>query len=99
MIDIKSNFLQLLFERDRLFDIVGMYHDVSLRDVEEIDNLTLEVDSTHDSLKSTHSALQEYEIKIDQLHEKFLRSQSPSYILTVIIIWMIAFIDQRRNLM
>ena len=77
---IKGNFLQLLSDIDHLFELVEMYHDASLRDVENIDKLTLELNSTQVSLKSTHSGHQESEIQIEQLHEKLERSHSPSYI-------------------
>ena len=59
MKDIKGNFLKFSFDRYHLFELVGMYHDASLRDAEEIGKVNLELDSTQDSLNSTHSALQE----------------------------------------
>ena len=96
MTDIKGKKFQFLSDRDHLFELVEMYHDASLRDVEEIEKLTLELDSTQDSLKSTHSALQESKIQIEQHHKKLSRSHSSSYIFGI---WMIAFMDQRRNLM
>ena len=81
MIDIKGKCLQFLLDRDHLFEIVGMYHDPYLRDVEDIYKITLESNSTQDSFNITHSALQESDIHIEQLYEKFPRSHSPSYIL------------------
>ena len=65
MIDTKGKKFQLLSERDHLFELVGMYHDASLRDAKDIDKISFKLDSTQYSLKSTHSALQEYEIKIE----------------------------------
>ena len=56
-----------------------MYNGTSLRDEEKIGNVTLELDSTQDSLKRTHSALQEYNIYIEKLHEKLETSHSSSY--------------------
>ena len=59
MTDIKGNLLELLLDIDHLFELVEMYHDASLRDAENIDKLTLELNSTQVSLKSTHSGHQE----------------------------------------
>ena len=65
MRDIKGNFLQFLLDRDLLFELLRMYHDASLRDAKDIDKISFKLDSTQYYLKSTHSALQEYDIKIE----------------------------------
>ena len=62
MTNIKGKFLQLILDRDNFMELVGMYHDAYLRDAKDIDKLTLELESTHDSFNSTHRALQESEI-------------------------------------
>ena len=56
-----------------------MYHGASLRDAKEVDKITLELESTQESLKSTQYALQEFKIQIEQLHEEFPRSHCSSY--------------------
>ena len=38
---IKGNFLQFIFSRDYLLELVEMYHGASLRDAEEVENITL----------------------------------------------------------
>ena len=58
MRDIKGNFLQLLLDRDLLFELLRMYHDASLRDAKDIYKTSFKLESTQYSLKSTHSALQ-----------------------------------------
>ena len=55
-----------------MIEIVELYHDTSLRDGEDISNITLELESTQDSLKSTHNEIQESKIQIEYLHEKLL---------------------------
>ena len=61
MTTITGNLLHFLSDSDHLMELVKMYHGSYLREVEEINKLTSELESTQDSLKSTLSALQESE--------------------------------------
>ena len=79
MSTIQGDFLQLFSDRDDLFDLVYVLYGASLKDEEEICNLTQELLTTQDSLKSTEGALQESKMEIEQLHEKLQRSHLPSY--------------------
>ena len=63
-----------------MIELVELYHGRSLRDEDEINNITLELVTTYDSLKSTQNALQESKIHIEKLHENFPIFHSPSYI-------------------
>ena len=54
----KGNIQSLISDRDYLLDIFEMYHAITLKYVEENDNLTKELKSTHDSLESFQKALQ-----------------------------------------
>ena len=75
----KCNFLQLLFDRDSLREIVELLYGEYLNDEEEIFNITMELLTTKYSLKSTQYALQDFKMEIEQLQEKFQRSHLPSY--------------------
>ena len=75
----KGNFLQLLSDRDIFLELVELLHGESLKDEEEICNLTQELMTTQYSLKNTQCALQESKMVIEQLHEKLQRSYLPSY--------------------
>ena len=43
--DIKGNILKLISERDYLIDIVGLYHGLTLKNVEDNDKLSNELES------------------------------------------------------
>ena len=58
--NIKGNILNLISDRDYLIDIVGLYHGLTLKNVEDNDKLSNE-------LESTQNALQKYMVQIEQL--------------------------------
>ena len=78
MTSTKGNFLQLLSDRDNLLEIVELLYGASLKDEEEIWNITHELLTTQDSLKTTQCSLQDSKMEIEQLHEKLQRSHLPS---------------------
>ena len=43
--DIKGNLLNLLFDRDYLIELVGLYHGLTLKNVEDNDKLSTELES------------------------------------------------------
>ena len=57
--DTKSNILSLLSDRYNLLDLVEMFHEVILKDAEEIENITIYLNTTHDYYDSFQKALQE----------------------------------------
>ena len=57
MASTKRNFLQLLFDRDNLLELVELLYGESLKDEEYICNLTQGLLTTQDSLNSTQCAL------------------------------------------
>ena len=82
MTSTKGNFLQLLFDRDSLLELVGLLFGAYLKDEEEILKLTQELLTTQDSLKITQRALQESKMEIQQLHEE-LQKISPTLLHTI----------------
>ena len=65
--------MNLLFERDYLIELVGLYHGITLKDVEDNDKPLNE-------LESTQNALQKSMVQIEQLQERLQGSFTPSYI-------------------
>lgn len=63
---MKSNYLNLLSDRDHLLDLAVICLD-ALRRKEEVDNLTSELVNTKNSLETTEVALQEAENQIKEL--------------------------------
>ena len=55
--DIKGNLLNLISDRDYLIELVGLYHGLNLKNVEDHDKLSNELDSTQ-------NALQKYMVRI-----------------------------------
>ena len=80
MVDIRGTFLQLLSNRDQIIELLEMYHSASLEYERDIDKITHDLDTTHDSLKNTQSGIWESKIQIKQLLEKMERSHFISYI-------------------
>ena len=78
-IRIKGNFLHFLSNRDGLLELFELLYRESFKDEEDIFNLTQELLTTQDSLKSTQCALQESKMEVEQLHEKLQKSYLPSY--------------------
>jgi hypothetical protein len=77
---MRTNYQQLLTDRDYLLRIGEMYHD-ALREQElEVDRLTQELESTRGFLRGKHTALQESESRSDELLEE-IRQRSTSSIL------------------
>ena len=64
----KGNFLQFISNRDSLIELVDLLYGESLKDEEDIFNLTQELFTTQDSLKSTQCALQESKMEIEKNH-------------------------------
>jgi len=64
---INSNYLHLLSNRDHLLILGDMYQDALKEKEEEVDRLIQELEITQDSLKSVQKALQESEMRVEQL--------------------------------
>ena len=71
--DIKGNILNFLSDRDYLIEIVGLYHGLTLKNVEDNYNLS-------NDLESTQNALQKSMVQIEQLQNRSQGSLTPSYI-------------------
>ena len=71
--DIKGNLLKLLSDRYYLIEIVGLYHGLTLKNLEDNYNISNE-------LGSTQNALQKYMVHIEHLQGRLQGSFTPSYI-------------------
>jgi hypothetical protein len=77
---MRTNYQQLLTDRDYLLRIVEMYHE-ALREQElEVDRLTQELESTRGFLRGTKTTLQESESRADE-HLEEIRQRSTSSVL------------------
>ena len=65
--------MNLISDIDYLIDIVGLYHGLTLKNVEDNDNISNE-------LEATQNALQKSMVQIEQLQERLQGSFTPSYI-------------------
>jgi len=58
LVEMKSNYLHLLSDRDHLLMLVEIYHDALEGNEQEVDKRTHELETTQESLKNTQMALQ-----------------------------------------
>jgi hypothetical protein len=83
---MRTDYQQLLTDRDYLLRVSEMYHE-ALREQElEVDRLTQELESTRGFLRGTQTALQESESRSDVLLEE-IRQRSTSSILVDTLIY------------
>ena len=66
---MKESYVNLLSERDHLLIMAEMYHS-ALKEEEEFDRLTHELEITSNSLKSTQRSLQESKLQICQIQKE-----------------------------
>ena len=64
MTSTKGNFMQFISDRDNLFELDDVWNGASLKDEEDIFNLTQELLTTQDSFKRTQCTLQESNMEI-----------------------------------
>jgi hypothetical protein len=82
---MRTDYQQLLTDRDYLLRIGEMYHE-ALREQElEVDRLTQELESTRAFLRGLHTTLQESESRVDEPLEKICQRSTSSVLVDIVI--------------
>jgi hypothetical protein len=75
---MRSDYQQLLMDRDYLLRIGKMYHRALKEQESEVDRLTHELESTRGFLRGTQTTLQESESRSEELLEEIRRRSTTS---------------------
>jgi hypothetical protein len=95
---MRTDYQQLLTDRDYLLRIGVMYHDALREQESEVDKLTQELESTQGFLRGTQTTLQESESRSDEPLEEICQRSTSSVLVVTQIYHLVTLLEDAGDL-